>query len=170
MDFSSFLTSLGTSFLIFVILMLLFTWLARKPSNSVIYYPNRILKGMDPLEGGKRTRNPFAWIREALSSSEDDVISMSGVDSAVYFVFLSTGLSSFLCFSVIFPIWRILNHSSFFFEGFFLSLLWWFWSSILLLFLDVSLNCCLLFLFLFFFFLASPVSFGIHLSIKAICF
>ncbi|XP_034697637.1 CSC1-like protein ERD4 [Vitis riparia] len=92
MDFSSFLTSLGTSFLIFVVLMLLFTWLSRKPGNSVIYYPNRILKGMDPWEGGKRTRNPFAWIREAITSSEDDVISMSGVDSAVYLVFLSTAL------------------------------------------------------------------------------
>lgn len=92
MDFSSFLTSLGTSFLIFVVLMLLFAWLSRKPGNSVIYYPNRILKGMDPWEGGKRTRNPFAWIREAITSSEDDVISMSGVDSAVYLVFLSTAL------------------------------------------------------------------------------
>lgn len=72
--------------------MLLFAWLSRKPGNSVIYYPNRILKGMDPWEGGKRTRNPFAWIREAITSSEDDVISMSGVDSAVYLVFLSTAL------------------------------------------------------------------------------
>ena len=37
-------------------------------------------------------RNPFAWIREAFSSSEQDVINMSGVDAAVYFVFLSTGI------------------------------------------------------------------------------
>ncbi|KAJ9135816.1 hypothetical protein P3X46_032951 [Hevea brasiliensis] len=93
MDFSSFLTSLGTSFVIFVILMMLFTWLSRKPGNTVVYYPNRILKGLDPSEGGSRTRNPFAWIREALSSSEEDIINMSGIDSAVYFVFLSTVLS-----------------------------------------------------------------------------
>ncbi|KAG5254648.1 early-responsive to dehydration stress family protein [Salix suchowensis] len=92
MDFSSFLTSLGTSFLIFIVLMLLFTWLSRRPGNSVVYYPNRILKGMDPWEGGSRSRNPFAWIREAFSSSEQDVINMSGVDTAVYFVFLSTAL------------------------------------------------------------------------------
>ena len=95
MNFSSFLTSLGTSFVIFVILMLLFSWLSGKPGNTVIYYPNRILRGMDPWEGGSRTRNPIAWIREALSSTERDVIAMSGVDSAVYFVFLSTGLSLF---------------------------------------------------------------------------
>lgn len=84
--------------MIFVILMLLFTWLSRKPGNTVVYYPNRILKGLDPWEGGSRTRNPFAWVREAVSSSEEDVINMSGVDTAVYFVFLSTGLSFlFLC-------------------------------------------------------------------------
>ncbi|KAK4589079.1 hypothetical protein RGQ29_019903 [Quercus rubra] len=92
MEFSSFLTSLGTSFLIFIVLMLLFAWLSGKPGNSVIYYPNRILKGLDPKEGGSRTRNPFAWIHEAMSSTEQDVISASGYDTAVYFVFLSTVL------------------------------------------------------------------------------
>ncbi|KAL7211361.1 hypothetical protein ACSBR2_014275 [Camellia fascicularis] len=92
MDFSSFLTSLGTSCVIFVVLVLLFVWLSRKPGNAVVYYPNRILKGMDPFEGGSITRNPFAWIREALSSTEQDIINMSGVDSAVYFVFLTTVL------------------------------------------------------------------------------
>ena len=91
MDFSSFLTSLGTSFLIFVVLMLLFAWLSTKQGNAVVYYPNRILKGLEPWEGGSRTRNPLAWIKEAVSSSEQDVINMSGVDTAVYFVFLSTG-------------------------------------------------------------------------------
>ncbi|GMY38010.1 leucine-rich repeat receptor-like serine/threonine-protein kinase At2g14510 isoform X2 [Fagus crenata] len=63
-----------------------------KPGNAVIYYPNRILKGLDPFEGGSRTRNPFSWIREAMSSTEQDVISISGYDTAVYFVFLSTGI------------------------------------------------------------------------------
>ncbi|XP_047315264.1 CSC1-like protein ERD4 [Impatiens glandulifera] len=105
MDFSSFLTSLGTSFVIFVILMCLFSWLSSKPGNSVVYYPNRILKGLEPWEGGtngsRRTRNPLAWIREALSSTEQDVISMSGVDSAVYFVFLTTALGIFVLSGVI---------------------------------------------------------------------
>ncbi|XVF40062.1 hypothetical protein PTKIN_Ptkin01aG0082200 [Pterospermum kingtungense] len=92
MDFSSFLTSLGTSFLIFIVLMLLFAWLSTRQGNAVVYYPNRILKGLDPWEGGSRTRNPLAWIRESLTSSEQDVINMSGIDTAVYFVFLSTVL------------------------------------------------------------------------------
>ncbi|KAK4440204.1 CSC1-like protein ERD4 [Sesamum alatum] len=92
MDFNSFLTSLGTSFVIFVVLMFLFTWLSRRPGNHLVYYPNRILRGMDPYEGLRASRNPFAWIREALVSTEADVIRMSGVDSAVYFVFLTTVL------------------------------------------------------------------------------
>ncbi|XP_076949742.1 hyperosmolality-gated Ca2+ permeable channel 3.1-like [Bidens hawaiensis] len=91
MDLSSFITSLVTSFIIFVILMILFAWLCTKPGNAVVYYPNRILKGLDPSDGSRSsTRNPFAWIREAYSSSEQDVVALSGVDSAVYFVFLST--------------------------------------------------------------------------------
>ncbi|KAJ0018023.1 hypothetical protein Pint_11075 [Pistacia integerrima] len=100
MDFGSFLTSLGTSFIIFVILMLLFTWLSRKPGNVVVYYPNRILKGLDPLEGSA-SRNPFAWIREVMSSSEQDVINISGFDTAVYFVFMSTVLGIFVLSGII---------------------------------------------------------------------
>jgi len=101
MEFGSFLVSLGTSFVIFVILMLLFTWLSRKSGNAPIYYPNRILKGLEPWEGTSLTRNPFAWMREALTSSEQDVVNLSGVDTAVHFVFLSTGsISISLCSSL----------------------------------------------------------------------
>ncbi|KAK2642996.1 hypothetical protein Ddye_024759 [Dipteronia dyeriana] len=92
MDFSSFLTSLATSFVIFVVLMLVFIWLSRKQGNVVVYYPNRILKGMDPWQGYPSSRSPFAWIREVMSSSETDIINISGLDTAVYFVFLSTVL------------------------------------------------------------------------------
>lgn len=98
MDFSSFLTSLGTSFIIFVILMLLFAWLSSKPGNHVIYYPNRILKG---LETSSRTRNPISWIKEAVSSTEDDIIAVSGVDTAVYFVFLTTAFTMFLMAGIV---------------------------------------------------------------------
>ncbi|CAO2835157.1 unnamed protein product [Amaranthus hypochondriacus] len=99
MDFSSFLTSLGTSFIIFVILMLLFSWLSRKPGNEFIYYPNRIVKGLDPYT--RTTRNPVSWIKEAVTSTEDDIISLSGVDSAAYFVFLSTALTMLVCSGIV---------------------------------------------------------------------
>ncbi|KAK4782617.1 hypothetical protein SAY86_016719 [Trapa natans] len=92
MDLSSFVTSLTTSFLIFLVLMLLFTWLSGRPGNKFIYFPNRILKGFDPVEGGYASRNPFSWAYEAFSSTEQDIIALSGVDTAVYFVFLSTVL------------------------------------------------------------------------------
>ncbi|WOH12071.1 hypothetical protein DCAR_0831570 [Daucus carota subsp. sativus] len=101
MDFSSFLTSLGTSFAIFVVLMLMFTWLSRKQGNAVVYYPNRILKGMDPWEGRSGERNPFAWIQEAINSSEQDVVNMSGIDTAVYFVFLGTAVGILVLASLV---------------------------------------------------------------------
>ncbi|XP_008784823.2 CSC1-like protein ERD4 [Phoenix dactylifera] len=92
MDFNSFLTSLGTSFLIFVVLMLLFAWLSRRPGNEVVYYPNRVLRGLDAWEGRRRTRNPFAWIQEAFSATEADVVEAAGVDAAVYLIFLGSVL------------------------------------------------------------------------------
>lgn len=104
MDLSSFLTSLGTSFVIFVVLVLIYSWLSSKPGNAVVYYPNRILKGMDPNENRSASCSPFAWIREAMSSSEENVIAMSGVDTAVYFVFLSTVLGILIiCGLVLLP-------------------------------------------------------------------
>ncbi|KAI4368072.1 hypothetical protein MLD38_016675 [Melastoma candidum] len=90
MDLSSFITSLTTSFLIFIVLVLLFVWLSRKPANRVVYYPNLILRGVDPE--GRGSRNPLTWAFEAIRSTEHDVINVSGVDTAVYFVFLSTVL------------------------------------------------------------------------------
>ncbi|XP_019190575.1 PREDICTED: CSC1-like protein ERD4 [Ipomoea nil] len=109
MDSTSFFTSLGTSFVIFVVLMLLFVLLLRKPGNAVVYYPNRILKGLDPVQNGYVSRNPFLWIREALSSSQADIIRMSGVDTAVYFVFLTTALgimvfSGFILLPTLLPV------------------------------------------------------------------
>ncbi|KAG9439406.1 hypothetical protein H6P81_019571 [Aristolochia fimbriata] len=108
MDFSSFVTSLATSFVIFVVLMLLFVWLSRMPGNKVVYYPSRIIKGMDAWDG-KRTRNPFAWIGEALKAKEEDVVAMAGVDTAVYLVFLSSALgilvlSGFLLLPLLLPL------------------------------------------------------------------
>jgi hypothetical protein len=92
MDLTSFITSFSTSFIIFAVLVLIFTWLSRKPSNAVVYYPNPISRGLDPFEGRKRSKSPISWIREAFSASEADVIATGGVDAAVYLVFLSTVL------------------------------------------------------------------------------
>nr|CAD1819626.1 unnamed protein product [Ananas comosus var. bracteatus] len=91
MDLSSFLTSLATSFVIFVVLMLVFVWLSRKPENAVVYYPNPILRGSDPWDGARRrTRSPVGWIAEAFSASEADVVAAGGVDAVVYLIFLAT--------------------------------------------------------------------------------
>eukprot|EP00253_Pinus_taeda_P022555 PITA_22555 len=106
MDFSSLLTSLGTSFLIFLVLVLVFSWLYRKPGNRVIYFPNRILKGMDKPTA---SRNPFAWIVEAARATEDEIISMAGLDAAVYITFITTALmimvlSAGVCLPVLLPL------------------------------------------------------------------
>ncbi|CAL5207649.1 unnamed protein product [Lathyrus oleraceus] len=101
MDFFSFITSLGTSFLVFLVLMILFYLLQSTLGNNVVYYPNQIIKGLDPFEIGYKSRNPFSWIIEAHSSSEQDVIDISGVDATVYFVFLSTVFSILIVVRII---------------------------------------------------------------------
>ncbi|KAF7015900.1 hypothetical protein CFC21_029618 [Triticum aestivum] len=101
MDISSFVTSLLTSFLIFAVLVLVFTWLSRRPGNAPVYYPSVLLRGLDPWEGrGRGTRSPVGWIRQAFAASEADVVAASGVDAAVYLVFLSSVLA-ILAFSAI---------------------------------------------------------------------
>ncbi|XP_062187496.1 CSC1-like protein ERD4 [Phragmites australis] len=94
MEFTSFVTSLVTSFVIFLVLVLLFTWLSRRPGNAPVYYPSLLLRGLDPWEGRRRgTRSPVGWIRDAVTVSEADVVAAGGVDAAVYLVFLSSVLS-----------------------------------------------------------------------------
>lgn len=92
MELSSFITSLLTSFVIFVVLVLVFTWLSRRPGNAMVYYPNLLLRGLDPWEGRRRgTRSPVGWITNAVTAPEAEVIAAGGVDAAVYLVFLSSG-------------------------------------------------------------------------------
>ncbi|CAA7406884.1 unnamed protein product [Spirodela intermedia] len=115
MEISSFLTSFGSYLAIFVVLMLLFIWLSGRPGNEVVYYPSRVVKGLDPHEGRPKTFNPFSWIREAVGASEDEVIAMAGVDAAVYLVFLGTALgilvlSGLVLLPVLLPVARTDNN------------------------------------------------------------
>jgi len=71
----------------------------------VIYFPNRILKGLD----ASKSRYPFAWIVEASQATEDDIISMAGLDAAVYLRFFTTALiimilSGGVCLLVLIPL------------------------------------------------------------------
>lgn len=87
---SSLITSLGSYFLVFVVLVAIFTVLSRYPSNHVIYYPARILKGLGPPEKAKR-RTPVTWIKEAWQATEDDLIHIAGLDATVYVTFQKVG-------------------------------------------------------------------------------
>eukprot|EP01018_Ginkgo_biloba_P029931 Gb_08556 [translate_table: standard] len=108
MDLSSFLTSVITSFLIFLLLVLAYTWLSRRPGNYVIYYPKMILRGLEPFDGPK-SRGPFAWIIEAWQATEDEIISAAGLDAAVYLILFNTALaimvlSAGICLPVLIPL------------------------------------------------------------------
>ncbi|KAH9328269.1 hypothetical protein KI387_000377, partial [Taxus chinensis] len=116
MDFSSLLTTVGTSFVVFLVLLLLFTWLSTRPGNYVIYYPSKILKGNhgSGKEKGKdafvpRSRTPFTWMVEAWQATEDEIIAAAGLDASVYLIFMSRALaimalSAAVCLPVLIPL------------------------------------------------------------------
>eukprot|EP00252_Welwitschia_mirabilis_P010620 TRINITY_DN239_c0_g1_i1.p1 TRINITY_DN239_c0_g1~~TRINITY_DN239_c0_g1_i1.p1 ORF type:complete len:737 (+),score=104.08 TRINITY_DN239_c0_g1_i1:109-2319(+) len=100
MDLLSLLTSLGTSFLIFVLLVTVYSILSRVQRNRVIYFPNKILKGHDDWKASK-VPNPLSWIAEAWNATEADLISMAGLDATVYVIFVTTVLIIMLASGVI---------------------------------------------------------------------
>ena len=87
MDNSGFITSLATSFLIFIALLALHTLLSRRPGNAQVYYPRKKAKNISPLYGP----GIFSWLREAWSVSEEDFIKEAGLDAAIYMKFLASG-------------------------------------------------------------------------------
>jgi hypothetical protein len=95
---SAFFTSLVTSLVVFVILVILFSILSRRPSNAYIYYPNRILHGQEPPDLVKKA-GVFTWIKEAYSATDAELVAMGGLDAWVYTYFFTTGTLSGLCCS-----------------------------------------------------------------------
>ena len=88
METSSFVTSLTTSFLIFVGLVILHSIFSRLRRNEVIYYPAKKIKNV-PLPHYKPGH--FAWLREAWSATEEEIIKNAGLDAAIYMTFLGSG-------------------------------------------------------------------------------
>ena len=89
METSGFVTSLVTSFLVFVLLLLLHFIFTRNPANDVIYYPAKKVKEIPiPYKPGI-----FGWLREAWSVTEEHIIEHAGLDAAIYMKFLGSGNS-----------------------------------------------------------------------------
>ena len=91
METSGFVTSLATSFLIFVVLLILHSIFSRDPANDVIYYPAKKIKNVPNY----KQPGLFGWLREAWSVSEDEIIKQAGLDAAIYMKFLASG--SLIC-------------------------------------------------------------------------
>ena len=87
MDTSGFITSLITSFIIFLVLLALHALLSRRPGNYLVYYPSKIIKNLSPPSNA----GIFSWLHEAWSVSEEDIIKHAGLDAAIYMKFLTSG-------------------------------------------------------------------------------
>ncbi|KAG0579805.1 hypothetical protein M758_4G125800 [Ceratodon purpureus] len=105
---SAFITSLLTSFGIFCGLAFAFGILSKWKINHNIYYPSRILRG-DGVSPSATKRNPFTWIKEAVMTSEEELVRVAGLDAAIYLNFFACileifGYSALFCVPVLIPI------------------------------------------------------------------
>lgn len=91
---SAFITSLAISFVIFLVLLVLFLILSRRPGNFNVYYPLRALRGEGPF-GSKR--GPFQWAVDAYRAKDEDLVAVAGLDAVVYIHLFTTGTKSFEC-------------------------------------------------------------------------
>ncbi|CAI7848885.1 unnamed protein product [Closterium sp. NIES-54] len=79
---ASFVTSLMTSALLFLLLLSLFAILIRRPANFPIYFPKCILRGHGPPPLVEISA--LEWLRRVLRCTEQDVVNSAGLDAAVY--------------------------------------------------------------------------------------
>ena len=87
METSGFVTSLTTSFLIFVVLVIVHSIFSRIRINEVIYYPAKRIKNVPPYY----KPGLLGWLREAWFATEEDIIQNAGLDAAIYMTFLGSG-------------------------------------------------------------------------------
>ena len=87
MDTSTFVVSLVTSFLIFVVLVIVHSIFSRIRINEVIYYPAKRIKNVPPYY----KPGLLGWLREAWFATEEEIIKNAGLDAAIYMTFLGSG-------------------------------------------------------------------------------
>ncbi|KAG0616625.1 hypothetical protein M758_5G129300 [Ceratodon purpureus] len=107
---ASFITSLVTSCVVFLVLNLVYIILHRRPGNAVIYYPLRLLRGEDAATVAKR-HGAFTWIVESFRATEDDIVAAGGLDAAVY-MHLFTAALEIVFFSALFCVPVLITLSS----------------------------------------------------------
>ena len=90
METSVFVTSLATSFLIFVVLVIVHSIFSRIPENEVIYYPAKKIKNVPPYY----KPGIFGWLSKAWFATEEEIIKNAGLDAAIYMTFLGSGNES----------------------------------------------------------------------------
>eukprot|EP00850_Spirogloea_muscicola_P000569 SM000002S05649 [mRNA] locus=s2:1374426:1379090:- [translate_table: standard] len=88
---SALLTSVSTSFVLFLGILLVYVLLSKRRANFPVYYPARLLSGQGPPEHVEK-KGLFSWLAEARSVTEEEIIAFAGVDAAVYLRLLLTCL------------------------------------------------------------------------------
>lgn len=89
MNTSAFITSLLTSFVVFLVLLGVFLILSRRPGNFYVYFPHRAIAGEGPPT---RKRGMFTWIVEACRATDEELVATAGLDATAYVYLFTTGM------------------------------------------------------------------------------
>lgn len=85
------LLSVGTSFTIFAVLVIVHLWLSSYSSFAFLYFPAKVKKGLEVEKYQDVKTWTFGSISEVFHTSDREVERMAGLDASIYLQFLRTG-------------------------------------------------------------------------------
>lgn len=112
MDISALLTSAGINIGLCVVLLLLYSLLRKQPSNLSVYFGRRLAqarpKSIDSLCFHRFVPSP-SWIVKAWETSEEEILSVGGLDAVVFIRILVFSLrvfsiAAFVCIFLVLPV------------------------------------------------------------------
>lgn len=95
MILSALLTSVGINLGLCILFFTLYSILRKQPGNADVYAPRLVVQGKSPQGGNfnfERLLPSTSWVRRALQTSEEELLSISGLDAVVFmriFIFRS---------------------------------------------------------------------------------
>ncbi|KAI6689150.1 hypothetical protein NL676_025978 [Syzygium grande] len=112
MNISALLTSAGINIGLCVVLLLLYSLLRKQPSNLTVYFGRRLAqarpKRLDSLCFDRFVPSP-SWIVKAWETSEEELLSLGGLDAVVFIRILVFSLrvfsiAAFFCMFLVLPV------------------------------------------------------------------
>lgn len=111
MILSALLTSVGINLGLCVLFFTLYSILRKQPGNADVYAPRLVIEGKSPQRSDfnlERLLPSTSWVRRAWQTSEEELLSISGLDAVVFmriFIFRFIYISQHLTYKFNLVLW-----------------------------------------------------------------